>query len=102
MGPIGIAKTTGDVATGAPTAQRAISPLLELAALLSINLGIVNLLPLPALDGGRILFVGIELIRGGRRVDPRKESLVHFFGFAAFILLIVLMTWKDISGILSG
>lgn len=102
MGPVGIAKTTGDVATGAPTAQRAISPLLQLAALLSINLGIVNLLPLPALDGGRILFVGIELIRGGRRVDPRKESLVHFFGFAAFILLIVLMTWKDISGILSG
>ena len=102
MGPVGIAKTTGDVATGAPTAQRAISPLLELAALLSINLGIVNLLPLPALDGGRILFVLIELTRGGRRVDPRKESLVHFFGFAAFILLIVLMTWKDISGILSG
>ena len=102
MGPVGIAKTTGDVATGAPTAQRAISPLLELAALLSINLGIVNLLPLPALDGGRILFVLIELVRGGRRVDPRKESLVHFFGFAAFILLIVLMTWKDISGILSG
>ncbi|MCH2352683.1 MAG: site-2 protease family protein, partial [Pseudomonadales bacterium] len=102
MGPVGIAKATGDVAAAAPDTQRAISPLLELAALLSINLGIINLLPLPALDGGRILFVGIELLRGGKRVDPKQESLVHFFGFAAFILLVIVITWRDITQIISG
>ena len=102
MGPVGIAKATGDVAAAAPDTQRAISPLLELAALLSINLGIINLLPLPALDGGRILFVGIELLRGGKRVDPKQESLVHFFGFAAFIFLVIVITWRDITQIISG
>src|SRR3989304_5746062 len=83
-GPVGIAQTTGEVARSSETTAGAIAPLLELAALLSINLGIMNLLPLPMLDGGRILFVLIEVVRGGRRVAPEREALVHMIGFIAF------------------
>jgi regulator of sigma E protease len=94
-GPVGIAQTTGEVARagGAP-------PLFELAALLSINLGVINLLPLPMLDGGRIFFLMIEVVRGGRRIAPEKEALVHFIGFAMFVALTVVVTFADISRLL--
>lgn len=101
-GPVGIAQTTGEVARASGTAEGAVSPLLELAALLSINLGILNLLPLPMLDGGRVLFVVIEVLRGGRRIAPEKEAIVHLVGFAAFIALAVVITFADISRIWSG
>lgn len=65
-------------------------------AMLSVNLGIVNLVPLPALDGGRLVFVGIEAIRG-KPVDPQKEGLVHFIGFALLMLLMLIVTWNDIQ-----
>ena len=102
QGPVGIAQTTGEVATAAGSAQGAISPLLELAALLSINLGILNLLPLPMLDGGRMFFVGIEVIRRGKRIRPEREALVHLIGFVAFIALALVVTFYDISRIASG
>ena len=79
-----------------------IAPLLELAALLSINLGIMNLLPLPMLDGGRIFFLLIEVVRGGRRIAPEREALVHMIGFAAFIALAIVVTFADVSRILGG
>src|SRR5699024_7073264 len=65
-------------------------------AILSVNLGIVNLVPLPALDGGRLLFVGIEAVRG-KPVDPQKEGIVHFIGFALLMLLMIVVTWNDIQ-----
>ena len=74
-GPIGIAQMTGDVA------ESGISPLILWTALLSINLAIINLIPFPALDGGRIAFVLVELLRGGRRLAPEKERFVHAAGF---------------------
>lgn len=65
-------------------------------AMLSVNLGIINLVPLPALDGGRLLFVGIEAIRG-KPIDPQKEGFVHVIGFLLLMLLMVVVTWNDIQ-----
>ena len=95
-GPVGIAQLTGEVA------RAGISPLFEFAAFLSINLAILNILPLPALDGGRNAFVLIEWIRRGKRIPPRTEALVHLIGFALLITLILLITYQDIARILSG
>ena len=96
-GPVGIAQTTGEIARqgGAP-------PLFELAALLSINLGIINLLPLPMLDGGRIMFLLVEVARRGKRIAPEKEALVHFVGLVAFLALAAVITFADISRIVRG
>jgi regulator of sigma E protease len=95
-GPVGIAELTGEVA------QAGISPLIEFAAFISINLGIVNMLPLPSLDGGRIAFVLLEMIRGGRRISPKTEGFVHMVGFALLIGLIVLVTYNDIVNIITS
>ncbi|WP_347490853.1 RIP metalloprotease RseP [Desulfoscipio sp. XC116] len=69
--------------------------LLQLAALLSINLGLFNLFPIPALDGSRIMFLGLEGLRG-RPVDPSKENFIHMVGFGLLLLLIVFITYNDI------
>lgn len=70
--------------------------LLQLAALLSLQLGLFNLLPIPALDGSRLLFVGWEGLVG-RRVDPKRENIVHLVGFALLLVLMVVVTVNDIS-----
>jgi regulator of sigma E protease len=101
-GPIGIADTVGGVARQQETARDAVSPLLEIAALLSINLGILNLLPLPMLDGGRIFFLLIEVVRRGKRIAPEKEAFVHMIGFLMFITFALVITFFDISRIASG
>jgi len=95
-GPVGIAQLTGEVA------QAGFSPLLEFAAFLSINLAIINLLPLPALDGGRIAFVLLEAVRRGKRVSARVEGMIHMAGFAMLITFLVLITYQDIIRIISG
>lgn len=89
-GPVGIYKATETVA------QYGIFNLMNWAALLSINLGIMNLLPLPALDGGRLLFFGIEAVRG-KPIDRQKEGMVHFVGIVLLMLLMVVVTWNDIQ-----
>ena len=96
VGPVGIAQMTGEAA------QAGFSPLLEFAAFLSINLAIINMLPLPALDGGRIVFVVLEVIRRGRRVSPRIEGIIHTIGFSLLIGLLLLITYRDIIRIISG
>ena len=95
-GPVGIAQMTGEVA------RAGVSPLLEFAAFLSINLAIINILPLPALDGGRIVFVLLEWIRRGRRISARTEGLVHSIGFAMLMAFFVAITYQDIIRIISG
>jgi len=95
-GPVGIAQITGEVA------KAGISPLLEFAAFLSINLAIINILPLPALDGGRIVFVLLEWIRRGRRISPKTEGLVHLVGFAMLIGVFLILTYQDITRIITG
>ena len=69
---------------------------LNLATLLTINLGILNLLPLPALDGGRLLFLLIEAVRG-KPVPPDKEGLVHLAGAMALVALMVAVLFNDIA-----
>jgi len=95
-GPVGIAQLTGEVA------KAGISPLLEFTGFISINLAIINLLPLPALDGGRIAFVLLEWVRRGKRVSPKTEGLVHLIGFATLMALILLITYQDIIRIITG
>ncbi|WP_026701091.1 RIP metalloprotease RseP [Salibacterium aidingense] len=89
-GPVGIYNYTGEAAS------LGIFFLIQFAAMISVNLGIVNLLPLPALDGGRLLFIGYEAVRG-KPVDPQKEGMIHFFGFALLFLLMLVVTWNDIN-----
>jgi len=88
-GPIGIAVLTKQV-TGL-----GIVYILQFAALLSINLGIINILPIPALDGGRILFVIIEKIKGSP-VSHKIEQAFHSIGFLLLIFLLILVTFKDV------
>jgi regulator of sigma E protease len=76
-------------------------PYFSLAAMISFALGLFNLLPIPALDGGRAAFIIAELIRG-RPVDPEKEAMVHLAGFAALIALIMLVAFHDIARIVAG
>lgn len=96
VGPVGIAQMTGEVA------KSGISPLMNFAAFLSINLAIINLLPLPALDGGRLVFVLLEWVRRGKRVPPQKEKLVHLIGLAMLIALIAIISYYDIARLLAG
>jgi regulator of sigma E protease len=89
-GPIGIVKAVGD------TAKVGGGYVAELAALISLNLGIVNLLPLPALDGGRILFLIIRLFTG-RRVSDALEARIHTIGILALFALMAYITLIDVN-----
>ena len=72
--------------------------LLNIAILLSANLGVMNLLPIPALDGGRLVFLIVEAVRR-KRVPPEKEGMVHFAGFALLMVLMVVVLFNDIRNI---
>jgi regulator of sigma E protease len=98
-GPVGMAQLTHELV------EQSTLPvwytLATLAILLSLNLAFLNLLPIPALDGARLLFVLIELIRG-RRVAPEKEGLVHLVGFVMLIGLMFVIGFNDIKRIIDG
>ena len=89
-GPVGIAILTKEVT------NLGLVYIIQFAAILSINLGIINILPIPALDGGRILFVLIEKIKGSP-VSQKVEQIFHTFFFALLMLLMVAVTYKDIA-----
>lgn len=88
-GPIGIAVLTGEMA------HAGFAYLLQFAAILSINLAILNILPFPALDGGRIAFILIEALRG-KPASPKLEAIVHNTGFLILMLIVIVITYKDI------
>lgn len=94
-GPIGIAQMVGG-AMSASLSGGMLFPILYLSAVLSASLAIMNLLPLPALDGGRLLFILIETIRG-QRVSPEREGLIHMIGFMLLLGLMLLITVRDLS-----
>jgi regulator of sigma E protease len=75
--------------------------LLAFTAFLSINLGILNLLPIPALDGSRMVFAAIEAIRR-KPLAPEKEGFIHWLGFMFLMLLIVFVTYNDIVRLIKG
>ena len=88
-GPVGIFNAVDQ------TKSSGVSSVLYLLALLSLNVGFVNLIPFPAFDGGRILFLIIEKIKG-KPVDPKIENAVNATGFAILMLLILVITINDI------
>lgn len=96
-GPVGIAQTTGQIVDEAGWRS-----VLEFTALLSINLAIINILPLPMLDGGRIAFVLLEIARRGKRIAPEREALVHFVGLAVMLSLTVVITYFDVVRVFRG
>ena len=96
-GPIGIAQITGEFAK-----EGGLVGVMGITILLSINLAILNFLPIPALDGGRLVFVVLEWVRRGKRVPPDKEGMVHLIGFVVLIGFIILVSANDISRLIQG
>lgn len=96
-GPIGIARATGEIID-----RGGLLAFWNWMALISINLFVLNLLPIPALDGSHILFSLIEWVRGGKKVPPEKEAMVHAFGFIALMGLIVLVSVSDVINAIQG
>jgi len=95
-GPVGIAAVTGEIAKSGLVA------LTQFTAFLSIQLAIFNLLPFPGLDGGRLAFVALEALRGGKRVAPEKEGFIHLVGLAILIGLMLIVSYQDVVRLLSG
>ena len=102
VGPVGLSQLSGEVATADIAVDARITIILTLAATLSISLAVINLLPFPGLDGGRLAFVLLEVARGGKRVSPEKENLVHLAGFVLLIGLIVVISFSDIARLIGG
>ncbi len=99
-GPIGIAQFVGDTYEVKDYGiSSVVFTMMNIIILLSVNLGIMNLLPLPALDGGRLVFMFLEVIRG-KPVSPEKEGLVHFAGLVVFMILMVFVMYNDIMKII--
>lgn len=94
-GPVRTFEVTGQIA------KQGIAQLTQWAAILSLYLGIFNLFPIPALDGSRLIFIGVEALRG-KPIDPNREGLVHFIGFAALFLLMIAVTYNDILRLING
>jgi len=94
-GPIGIVQLTSQIV------QYGIVEVIQFIGFLSVTLALINVLPIPALDGGRLMFVTLEAIRR-KRIEPEKESFVHFIGFVLLILLMIILSYNDIVRIISG
>jgi regulator of sigma E protease len=94
-GPVGIYQQTDSAVNAAVTLDWWF-PILWLTAILSTALAVTNLLPLPALDGGRILFIIVEALRG-KRIAPEKEGAIHFIGLALLITLMLVISYYDVS-----
>ena len=97
IGPVGLVQVTGEF-----TQQGGLSGWLLLTILFSVNLAIFNILPIPMLDGGRLVFVVLEWLRRGKRVPPEKEGLVHLIGMVVLIAAILLITANDINRLIQG
>ena len=97
-GPVGVVSVVNDAVH---SGSRSWLYVLNLTALLTINLGVFNLLPIPALDGGRLLFLIIELVTR-KKIPPEKEGIVHAIGFALLIALILFVSYNDILKLFAG
>lgn len=95
-GPVGIAQMTGEIV------KTGIANLLRFAAVISLNLGIINIFPIPAMDGGRIVFVLLEWVRRGKRISPKTEELIHTFGFILLMIALLVISYHDILRLISG
>jgi regulator of sigma E protease len=95
-GPVGLAQIVGELA------KSRLHALLQFTAFISVNLAIINLFPLPALDGGRITFLVLEWVRRGRRLSAKAEGLIHGIGFALRLIFAAILTYQDVLRILHG
>jgi regulator of sigma E protease len=95
-GPVGLAQIIGEMA------KSGLYAILQFTAFLSVNLAIINMFPLPALDGGRIAFLVLEWVRRGRRMSAKAEGLIHGIGFALLLAVIAIITYQDVLRILHG
>ena len=94
-GPVGIASLVGDAL------QLGFLYLIQFTAVLSVIIAVINYLPIPALDGGRVMFLLIEKVRG-KSIKPKIETAAHNIGFALLMLLVLVVTFRDISRITNG
>lgn len=94
-GPVRVVSEIGKAA------EFGVFQVMQLAAFLSINLGLFNLFPIPALDGSRVLFLAWEKI-SGRPVEPSRESFIHLIGFGLLLLLMVVITYNDVVTLMFG
>lgn len=94
-GPIAVAQLTGDAV------KQGLNPALWVMALLSLNLAVVNVLPIPALDGGRLFFILVELVTR-RKVPQKYETMAHAVGLAVLLSLILIISFFDVSRLISG
>ena len=101
-GPVGITTIVDDVITAKASIGDKILTLVNMAALISVNLGVFNLIPFPGLDGGQLALVGVEALRGGKKLPPEKQGLISFIGLTVVVLLGVLVMGNDIWRIISG
>lgn len=99
-GPLGMGQITSEIVSASPLPLWV--TLAQLAILLSLNLAVLNLLPLPALDGGRLLFVIVEVLRGGKKLAPEREGLVHFTGLVLLLGVMVIIFFLDALRIHEG
>lgn len=102
-GPVGIVDTMSQVGSASPTAADAAYNLLTLAALIAVNLAVMNLLPIPALDGGRVLFLvlnGILHALFRKKIPAKYEGYVHFVGLAALLTLSLMVAFSDVGKII--
>jgi regulator of sigma E protease len=95
-GPVGIVAATGEIA------KSGLIALTQFTAFLSIQLAIFNLLPFPGLDGGRLAFIALEALRGGKRVTPEREGFIHLVGMAILVGLLLIVSYQDVARLLSG
>ena len=100
-GVVGIVDYIGDTVDASQTAADALLNLLNIAIFLSANLGVMNLLPFPALDGGRLVFLFVEVFRG-KPADQKIEGMVHLVGIILLMVLMIAVTYNDIARIITG
>ena len=99
-GPIGITSLVNTVVTAKATVSAKILTLADMTALISANLAVFNLLPVPGLDGGKLLFIAIERIRGGKQISPETEGKISLVFFALLILLSIIIAGNDIINLI--
>jgi len=99
-GPVGMGQLTSELLT------RSAAPkwvtIVQITTFISVSLGVLNLLPLPALDGGRLMFVIVEILRGGKKIAPEKEGLVHLAGMVILLGLMFFIAFGDVQRLFSG
>jgi len=99
-GPVGMGQLTSELIS--ETALPVWFTIGSIVMVISVGLGLLNLLPLPALDGGRLVFVIVEVLRGGKRIPPEKEGLIHLAGLALLLALMFFVAFNDVSRIMDG